>query len=107
MSVYISGPMSGYPGHNIQAFLDAEVQLKKLYPRMVILNPARNPAGLTYKENMKLDMVMVEIASVIITLPGHAESPGACAEVAYAKALRKRIVTLNHALKKGIPPGGE
>jgi hypothetical protein len=105
MSVYISGPMSGYVQYNRPVFFDAERKLKDKYPGLVVLNPARLPVGLMYEEYMRLDMAMVDIASQVIVLPGHEDSPGARAEVAYAKALRKIVITLEHALTKSIMPG--
>ena len=45
--VFISGPMSGKPGLNFDAFFAMEKILIK-NTQCKVINPARNPAGLCY-----------------------------------------------------------
>lgn len=100
--VYIAGPMRGYPEFNFDTFMWVEWHLRDA--GYEVMNPARhdlesgfNPAGLTGNETppeinfdirdaLTWDMVQVLSSDFIVTLPGWADSKGAQAEVATAKA---------------------
>jgi nucleoside 2-deoxyribosyltransferase len=88
--VYISGPMSGLPDFNRQAFREAEAVLQS--QGYTVLNPATHPHGLSYAQYMDIDMAMVRCADVVIALPGWEASNGAQAEIAYAKCLKKPVI---------------
>ena len=80
--IYVSGPMSGLPNENREAFFKAEQFLNA--HGFVVLNPAVNPAGLTYQQYMTIDFAMLSVCNAIYMLTGHESSPGAKAELAYA-----------------------
>lgn len=82
--IYISGPMTGIKNANRESFNAAQAMLTK--KGFVVLNPAVNPAGLTYEEYMRIDMAMLGVCSAIYMLDGHIKSKGATAELAYAKS---------------------
>ena len=90
---YISGPMTGQPGHNYDLFNEVEADLKDAALKGdKIINPARNFNGETghpRSEYMQLDMKHVLDADRIILLPGWETSEGAKLEVAVARACGK------------------
>lgn len=88
--IYISGPMSGIENHNAAAFNDAQRKLEEL--GHVVLNPAVNPAGLTYQQYMTIDFAMLSVCNTIYMLTGHKNSPGAKAELAYAHSCNFNVV---------------
>lgn len=83
--VYISGPMAGIQDYNYPAFFEAERKLTEL--GMTVLNPAKNPPGLSIQAYMDIDIAMVRHCNIIATLPGWKESCGAVAEVRYAERI--------------------
>ena len=87
---YISGPMTGQPGHNYDLFNEVEADLKDAALKGdKIINPARNfdgEKGRLRSEYMKLDMKHVLEADRIILLPGWETSEGAKLEVAVARS---------------------
>lgn len=90
-SVYISGPMTGRPAFNIPLFLRVENRLRWRYGCRV-LNPARQPAGLTWQEYMQRDIDLLRGASVILQLPGWQQSRGAKIELDFAMMQGARVV---------------
>ena len=92
LRVYLSGPMSGIPKYNRPAFLEAERTLSSA--GVVVLNPARNPEGLEYAHYMDISLAMVRSAEIIALLPCADKSPGARAEVAYARSIGLPVLTL-------------
>lgn len=92
--VYISGPMSGLPDYNRDAFYQAEEMLNQKIPCRAIINPAYLETyvpGLTYKEMMQFAKTSVQIADVIVLLPGWDDSEGASLEAELAAKLGKKI----------------
>jgi hypothetical protein len=107
--IYIAGPMSGYPEFNFPAFFTAQYTLEK--QGWKVWNPANkesegnttssehftggNSAGLVsegwdYKGAFKWDIEKVIDGDAIYMLPGWEFSPGACAEHAVAKFIKKQ-----------------
>jgi hypothetical protein len=82
--IYISGPMTGMKNFNKKAFDDAQMLLTM--QGHVVLNPAVNPMGLTYQQYMAIDFAMLSVCNAIYMLTGYENSPGAKAELAYAKS---------------------
>lgn len=83
--VYISGPMSGYPGKNYDAFHQAEKHLRAL--GYDVLNPAIHPEQETWADFLRLDLAEVLRANAVAVLPGWEVSRGARLEVHVALEL--------------------
>ena len=81
--VYLSGPMSDLPDCNIPAFYAAEKILRNTYG-CEVLNPARQPKGLSYCEYMRRALNDLEWATAVVVLPRALESIGAGFEIAVA-----------------------
>lgn len=116
VTVYISGPMRGYPEFNFPAFLAAGERLRDRGYR--VLDPAQRdlddgfqPHGLkgTTEElkahnfnlfrslNIDLNWICQEVDAVV-TLEGWEASFGACAEVSTARALGLKVMDLQKAV---------
>jgi len=98
--VYISGPMTGLPNHNYEAFNQLAYDLRT-WDKFIVLNPAENfggKQGLDRKEYMRIDLCHLLQAEVVVLLPGWVKSKGAKLEVTIAKELGLPIW---HALTNG------
>ncbi len=85
LKIYISGPLAGIPEfHKAEAELKAEGH--------IVLNPANNPDGLSYREYMILALAMVQCADAVYLLKGWSKSKGAKTEIAFAESLGLRIL---------------
>lgn len=87
MKLYLSGPMTGIPGHNSAVFYEAEKMLRSagyevVNPARVVIGP--NATWLTYMRN-----AMKEIADVdgIAQLEDWHKSHGARLEASWASSL--------------------
>jgi hypothetical protein len=79
--VYISGPMTGMPGHNFPAFHAAARRLRAIGWRVV--NPAENFGGRTDLPRelyMRADVMLLAMCDAIALLPGWQNSRGARVE---------------------------
>lgn len=104
MRFYISGPMTGLPGWNHEAFNEVEEAIDQhsfgivegdLYLHRKVTNPARNFDGCTdlpREQYLALDIQQVCEADVIVLLKGWETSDGSNLEVDVAKATGKRFV---------------
>lgn len=86
-TAYLSGPMTGYPGHNYAAFNGAAASLRGI--GFVVLNPAENFGGRLCRNANREDYMLIDIhhvlqATVVVVLPGWAQSRGARTEVQVA-----------------------
>lgn len=83
--VFISGPMSGYPDYNSEAFYEAERMLKE--KGYSVFNPAWMKFDNQWKhsEIMAIDIPALGQCDLIYQLPGWSWSKGACMEYEYAK----------------------
>lgn len=95
--IYISGPISSDIEYQAK-FEIAEEYIESKYHGSIILTPIILPAGLAYKDYMRIDMAMVECCNVLALLPKWDMSQGAVAELAYAKALEMDIIELPEEL---------
>jgi nucleoside 2-deoxyribosyltransferase len=93
-TIYIAGPMRGYPRFNFDAFMEAEARLKEqgwhvLNPAAVDLSEGFDPDTAVVTPEMmaifiKRDLEMVQQADAIALLPGTHKSKGAMAELSLA-----------------------
>ncbi len=90
-TVYLSGPMTGLPGFNYEAFRDAADALRAR--GYFVLNPADDNGGDTTTTEFPLSLYLrkdihaVLCADAIVVLPGWQGSPGARLEVRVAQAI--------------------
>lgn len=87
--LYISGPMTGIPHKNFNAFCDAATELS--LGKYEVVNPwdldftdVKN----TWEECLRRDIRALMECDGVATLPGWKKSKGACLEVYIAKALK-------------------
>lgn len=84
--VYLSGPITGVPNY-WEAFEKAEDQLTSL--GWAVLSPAKHPQGLTNEQYMRMDFAMIDVADVVLFLPGWQNSEGAIVERNYCYYIDK------------------
>lgn len=89
--VYLAGPMSGKPMFNYPAFYGMAGLIAKEYS-CEVLNPARQPNGLSYDEYMRRAFDDLDRATVIVLLDGWSQSKGATKEFLRAHQRRIRIL---------------
>lgn len=88
-AVFISGPMTGYPGWNYRAFNEAAHILRQ--SGYTVLNPAENHEGrttLAREVYLRESIAQVTKADCLAMLPGWELSEGAKIELAVADAIR-------------------
>lgn len=86
-SVLLTGPTSGLPGGNFEAFATSTVALRAL--DLVVFSPhERDDAGAMLR------------ADALVTLPGWEDSPACRIEATFAEALGKPVVSLGYMLTK-------
>lgn len=98
MKVYIAGKISGDPEYR-EKFRRAAEELEA--KRYIVLNPAVLPAGMSKADYMAICIPMLQLADMIVMLPGWEDSPGARLELEYAKYVGKKVleITLEPAAK--------
>ena len=85
---YISGPMTGLPNHNYEAFNAVAAELRRIGKE--VFNPAENFGGdqtRSRAEYMRVDINMILDSDVIVVLPGWRNSQGATVEVPIGREL--------------------
>lgn len=90
--VYLSGPMSGLPNFNREAFFRAEEKLNNM--GFATINPAILPEGWEYKAYMDNAYVGVKVCDVFYQLENWRNSIGAIQERCWADELGKKAVEL-------------
>lgn len=93
-TVYISGPITGFPDLNKPAFDEAEAALVGI--GFDVKNPLtiNNEPNMTWEHYMKKDIPAVCEAGLVVMLPNWTFSVGACTE--YLLAQLFKIPTLHH-----------
>ena len=103
LTLYIAGPMRGYPENNHPAFLKAESELEKRKICQTIINPAKidqlrdaeidiyNLSKEDMNQILTEDFILLMSCDSIYMLRGWENSPGARAEHAIATAFRMYI----------------
>ncbi len=98
MTWYLSGPMTGLPDLNRSAFHAATARIRAAGHD--VLNPAELcPPGISWEQAMAIDLVALDTADGVITLPGWQKSRGAQIEV---KKARQRGLPV-HSLHDWLP----
>jgi len=87
--LYVSGPMSGIPDCNYPAFEAAATELQ--LARYIVVNPAANAIGASYREIIKEDLRDLMTCDGIATLEGWWGSKGATLEVHVAGVLQMPV----------------
>lgn len=106
MAVYLSGPMSGYPGLNYDAFHTAEKIINQSDPTIEVINPASVDLGEhgSWEAYMRHHIeVIVRDVHAIVTLPGFECSRGAALEVYLAHQLGIPVMPLATWMQAGRP----
>ncbi len=92
--IYLSGPITGMPNHNIEAFqLEQDYYESQGYE---VINPLKNFGGnlsLTRAEYMRQDIEHLLNCECVAMLPGWEESPGARLEYCIAKEINLTVFT--------------
>lgn len=88
--IYIAGPMRYIDNFNFPAFLETEALLKD--KGFIVFNPCRNPLGLSLKDLMQVDMLLISQCDAIYMLQGWEESSGAFTEKTYAKMIGLEVI---------------
>lgn len=106
LTLYISGPMSGYPEHNFPLFKYAEKVLRQC--GFEVLNPAAGgeKEGWDWQDYLRMDVQLVAQADGLAMLQNWELSKGACLEVYLAHQLNMPVLTLSH-WHDMIDPNGE
>lgn len=86
MKVYIAGKITGNENYR-EEFAKAQAELEK--GGHIVLNPAVLPEGLTKGEYMRICFAMIDIADVVMFLPGWQDSEGAKVENLYCRYVGK------------------
>ena len=84
--VFISGAISSDENYK-NKFKEVRKWLEKR--GCIVLDPSKLPPGMPYGAYMDITLAMVRVADTLVVLKDWEESPGARAEVAYAKCLGK------------------
>jgi nucleoside 2-deoxyribosyltransferase len=86
-TIYLSGPMSGYPDHNFPAFHAAAAVLRRA--GFSVINPADFGVkeGESWRKCLERDLMVLFHCDTVVTLDGWEESKGAKLEVYVAREL--------------------
>lgn len=86
MTAYLSGPVTGKPGNNAEAFEDVASSLERIGFETVV--PTRIvPAGVEWHAAMRICIPALMHCDIVVMLPGWQESDGAQIERRLAHAL--------------------
>ncbi len=91
LKIFISGPMTGYPNWNKEAFDRAEKRLREL--GYDVFNPTwmQFTEGWSHEEIMAIDLAALEKCDAVLQLDGWPDSKGSQEEFEQAKRLNKKI----------------
>jgi len=101
MTIYISGPMTGLPNLNYDAFYAKEEELTQR--GWNVLNPAKVGDLSDYDMYWPIDKAMLDGADAIYMLNGWENSKGALMEYTYAAEKSLSILWEDDALSRAAP----
>lgn len=106
--IYIAGRIKGDPDF-MAKFAEAEAVFA--CESQVVLNPAKLLKGLDDEKCLPVCLQLIELADVVMMLPGWRHSLGATTEAHYAMRQGKPVVELDAGLRSGTaltwaPEGG-
>jgi hypothetical protein len=97
-TLYLSGPMTGYPGYNFPAFREAAGKLRA--HGYAVLDPSEHgDTGRTWAEYLRLDIADVLRADGLAVLPDWQCSRGSALEVHVAHALALPVMPVERWLE--------
>lgn len=97
--IYLSGPMSGFPGLNFPTFHSMTSSLRA--GGHTVSNPAElNPDGGPWTDWMRRDIAALMECGTVATLPGWEHSKGARLEVLIAERLGMTVMKVHDLLDK-------
>lgn len=97
MKIYLSGPMTGLPGLNAEAFDAHETTLRDLGHEVV--NPAKlNEPGTPWQLCMRVDLAVMLGCEIVATLEGWDKSRGAQLEVSTARYVGIPIINVSELI---------
>lgn len=93
-TIYISGPMTGYPDHNYPKFMRVESYLRKNFSWLRVVNPAtlHGPGEHRREDCLRRDVRALCDCTHIYMLTGWHQSAGAKLELDVATALGLTVV---------------
>lgn len=89
-TIYVCGPMTGYPEFNYPAFRAEAGRLRTL--GFYVQDPSDNPEQKDWAGYLRVALAQMMRCDAVALLPGWSESRGACLEVYVAKALGMPVV---------------
>lgn len=97
--IYLSGPMTGLPELNFPLFHSETARLRSL--GYEVINPAElNPAGGSWGDCMRRDIIELLNCDTIALLKGWDRSEGAFLEITIAKRLGLTVVNAQDLVKR-------
>lgn len=102
MKIYISGPISGMPYLNKQAFTAAESFILHMGHQAV--NPLKNGLRLTapWADHMRIDIKMLMDCDAVVYLQGCERSRGASLEIDIARRIGMRCMSLSEFMADSL-----
>jgi hypothetical protein len=99
MTIYISGPMTGYPEFNYPAFQNSAEKLREIGYTVISPHEIEVPEK-TWEAFMRADIKALMECHKVVTLPGWENSRGARIEVNLAKDLGMKVVEFDSLITK-------
>lgn len=100
-TIYLSGPMTGFPDLNFPAFHAMTTSLRAGGHK--VTNPAElNPDGGSWNDCMRCDIAALMNCDTVATLPGWEHSKGARLEVLIAERLGMTVVNAHDLVSMEI-----
>ena len=99
-TIYLSGPMNGYPDHNFAAFAEAREDLRDRGLKVVCPAEAGQVEGWTWEQYLRRDLILMLLdCDALVALPGWEASKGANLEIYVAQRIGMPTWTLESVQK--------